>query len=297
MRWTAICLAVLAAACGDPEIWVEHCGEGCDAIIHVGEDDAAPQEVRPRDEVDPALLCVPDNDGTITAAEMPVVVNAVASYLVNAQGDAVSVDPAGAKEGDGWVWDFRDGPDAIHAGLRVEPPGGFWFSERFPDADYVSPFSPWDTDLLAAFRAAPGRTEMLGIASRHKDGPAYTLVIYDEPVSLYQFPLTLGTQWVSEVGFSDAVLQGVKNAGTERYEFTVDGRGTLRLPQFTLENTLRIRLDLTQTFVVSEGDPAVRHVWYLYVHECLGEVARIVSLPGETSGSFETAAEFRRLGL
>jgi hypothetical protein len=297
MRWTTIIPAVLAIACGDPEIYVEHCGEGCDAIIHVGEEDAAAQEVVPRDDIDPAMLCIPNNDGTITAAEMPVVVNAVASYLVNAQGTEVPVNVAGAAKGAGWSWDFEEGPEAVHAALKVEPPEGFWFSDQFPDADYVSPFTPWDTDLLAAFRAAPGRTEMLGIASRHKDGPAFTLVVYDDPVVLYQFPLELGNQWVSEVSFSDATLQGVKNAGTERYEFAVDGRGTLRLPQFTLENTLRIRLDLTQTFVVSDGEPAVRHIWYLYVHECLGEVARIVSLPGEDSGNFETAAEFRRLGL
>jgi hypothetical protein len=286
---------LLSAACGEaPPVTVEV--EGDCATLLVGDDvDATSPPVF--DSVDSAPWCIGNNDGTVTAEEMPAVVGAYVTYSVNQPGSPVAVSSAGASEGGEHVWDFRNIPGSVPLGVTVVDPAGYWFAPYFPGAGYASPVSLWTPGILGVFRSEPGRIHMLGLASIvPQSDPAHTLLVYDEPLVVYQFPLVLGSHWQQTVSFSNAVIQGVKNAGKETYKFVVDGRGTVLLPQFELANTLRVRLELTQSFVVSQGKPDILHVQFFFVHECLGEVARLVSEADPVGTEITQASEFRRLG-
>jgi hypothetical protein len=296
MRWFLI--GLIAASCADaPAVNVVATEDGCGQLFLGDEPET---DVTPPffDSLDQAETCLGNNDGTIEAAEMPTVVGAYVTYSVNGPGQSVAVSTKGATEADGYAWDFTSVPALTPVGIEVEDPADFWFAPHFPDAQYATPVSLWQTDLLGIFAGGPDTVLMLGLASREspEETAAYTLLVYDEPLAVYRYPLTLGAKWGQTVTFSDAIIQGVKNAGSETYDFVVDGRGTVKLPSFTLANTLRVRLSLSQTFVVSQGKPTIAHTQFFFVHECLGEVARIVSAPDEANKEFTTAAEFRRLG-
>lgn len=90
------------------------------------------------------------------------------------------------------------------------------------------------------------------------------------------------------------MVEGTPVASMDRYVFTVDARGTVRLPELTFTNALRVRVELTQRFPAGEG---VRKIQYLWMVECYGEVARMTSRDGELDPDFTSAVEFRRLGL
>ncbi len=294
----AAAVMALSACEADPEVKVIKECSTCDAVVWVDDvPSESPDGVPWIDQVDTLRACLPNNDGVITAAEMPVFLGAAVSYRVNAPNTTLDVAPSGIEQLGEWTWDFRNIPNTYAVNVKVEDPSEFWFFEEFPDAEHASPVSLYDTSLLGGYKDQDGMTLMLGVASREKNGAVYTLIKYDEPVQLFKFPIKPGSQWSQTVHFSNAVMQGVQNAGSETYTFSVDGRGTMLLPDFTLENTLRVRLQLTQTFVVAQGKPTTTHIWYMYLHECLGEVARIVSLPDEEDKEFTQATEFRRLGL
>ena len=247
--------------------------------------------------IDPSM-CPANNDGQIEMAEMPIVPGVVVSYMSNALGQTVAVNPAGTATDSGVLWDFVDGPADVVAALDIVAVSGAWFYPHFPSGTYATPVLLTDLDELAVFQVTDSTIEMLGLVSRHElPDNQLTLLVYDTPVVVYRFPIRLGQSWEQQVEFRDARLKGIKNAGRETYTFSVDAVGTLQLPQFGFENTLRVRLELTQMLAVSQGSNIIQTVRYFYVHECAGEVARIVGLPGHTELDFTTASEFRRLGF
>lgn len=177
-------------------------------------------------------------------------------------------------------------------------PAGRWYEEHFPGASYAAPLFAQELDILGVFAVFPDRFEMLGLASREESpSEGQTLLVYEEPVEVYRFPLALGSTWTASASFRDATLYGITNAGTEEYSFEVDAQGTVLLPGFTMENSLRVRVDVSQTFAVSSGDNPLLSVRHLYVRECFGELARITSLAGQTDPDFDQASELRVLDV
>ena len=252
---------------------------------------------------DGPATCLPNDDGVVTRDEVVPVFGAIASYLANADGTTVPVDVDGVADPDApglFVWDFRDGPRDVRVGLPVaRMPTDAWYAPSFPpDVTYVTPLGPQTPDILGVFRLRGSELEMLGLASR-EGGPGRTLLVYDAPVALYRFPLERGRAWTVEASFRDARIQGAPQAGVETYRFTIDRAGKVILPNFTFTSVLRIRLDLTQTFVVSQGANTLHSTHYFYFTECVGEVARIVGplTPETPAPPVTTAREFRRLGL
>jgi hypothetical protein len=267
-----------------------------------GPDVVRPPDVpRPPDTGEPAT-CRPNDDGVVTRAEVVPVYGAVAQYLANAAGTTVPVDVDGAPDPaapGAHVWDFRAGPRDVARGLRVERfDRGAWYAPNFPDdVTYVTALGPQTPDILGIFRFEGDDLRMLGLASR-EDGPARTLLVYDDPVTLYRFPLEVGRTWTAESTFSNAWLQGARQAGRERYRFQVDRAGTVVLPNFTFTSVVRIRMDVTQTFVVSQDHNTLHSVHYFWFTECVGELARVVGpLTPDPPGPVTEAREFRRLGL
>ena len=282
---------------------------GSDASV-VPPDVAAPNDVAPPPDRGTTLpTCLPNDDGVVSPEEVVILTGATASYLSNAAGTLVAVDADGIDDPDApghTIWDFQAGPRELATPLTIESvPADAWYRDYFPaDVTYVTPLGPQTPEVLGLFRVWDDRLEMLGLASR-TDGPGHTLLVYDDPVALYRFPLRAPEpgaepqRWGQTVTFRNAVLQGVVQAGQEEYRFTVDRVGRAILPHFTFTSVLRIRLDLTQTFVFGRDGNTRHSVQFFYFTECVGEVARIVG-PGVTSGPPATvteAQEFRRLGL
>ena len=96
---------------------------------------------------------------------------------------------------------------------------------------------------------------------------------------------------------SNASLLGLPVALEDDYEVEVTDVGTLVLPDLILDNTLRVTLRLRRTLVVGDA----KQITHVFVHECLGEVARVtseaVSLDDALDDEFTTASSVWRLSL
>ncbi len=242
--------------------------------------------------------CDGDNDGAIDQHELEVLTGLSVPYLANAAGESASVTPQGSEADGGTTWDFTQGPDTLLAEFDVGAPQDQWFSEHFPQAQWTAPLFAHQLDLLGVFDQSDDSYRLLGLVSRQEEPESErTLVVYDEPVEVYRFPLQLGSSWSVESEFRDALIAGVPNSGEESYLFEVDAIGTLLLEGWSFDNTLRLRIEVQQSFAVSTGDNPVTSLRYVYLRECFGELARIVSLTGETEAEFGEASEFRRLAV
>jgi hypothetical protein len=260
-------------------------------------------EPAPLDDPQPyegvALLpaCTGDNDGVIDADELPFAPGIVARYRI-AEG-AIDVDTRGRVEDDVVVWDLStpDPESEPLAELAARSAVGWWFDGKFEGADVVGPLDPAG-ELVTPIDVTEEGVHLLGAASATADPSAgRTLVVYDQPITLYPFPLAEGVRVTTTATASDAELIGLPTALTDTYDVEVTGRGTLRLPHMVLHNTLRVTLRFARTLIVGDA----RQVTHVFVHECLGEVARIVS-PAGTLGDviddeFTTAASVWRMSL
>ncbi len=261
--------------------------------------EAAPLDPEDASYAPPVLApdCRPNDDGVIEAAELPFVPGAAARVRVRAGPtpvDVVAIDVDGEP-----TWDFsRPDPESEPLGtLRLSVLGEQWFASSFVGGYYAGPLVPGGA-LLGPLVVDEEGVKLLGMASADPAPPeGKTLAVYDEPAVLYPFPLDEGAHVISEVRASDAELLGLPTAFDDRYDVEVTGRGTLILPDLVLANTLRVTVRLERTLLA--GD--LRQVTHVFVHECLGEVARVVSeakpLAEEIPDDFVVAAEVRRLSL
>jgi hypothetical protein len=261
---------------------------GCPEDGYVGPDAGPGQDSGPTPDVAP--LCQGDNDGVISQAEMPMVTGITVDYLVNAPGTMVTVQPAGQPKGDGTVeWDFSDTSGQVFS-VNLGSVWGSWYEPSFPTAQYAAALSP-GSDTLGIYRAADGAVWMLGFASPQE---GRTLAVYESPVPLVRFPVSVGQSWAVLGRITDATYEGQPYAATDTYNISVDQRGTLVLPYLSLHNTLRLKVELHTSL---PGGQTLHRIQYLYLHECYGELGRIVSQEGELDPGFTQAAEFRRLAL
>ncbi len=242
--------------------------------------------------------CRPNNDGVIERDEMPFVVGAVARIRVGEGPLAVNVDGFEDESGE-ITWDFSTPePTSQPLGrLELQTMGGQWYAADFPGAQYAGPLNPGGS-LRGAVRVDDTGVSLLGSASEEQNPPeGRSHLVYDAPVTLYPFPLQEGARAVSNVRANNAMLLGLPTALQDTYEVAVTARGKVILPDLILHNTLRVTLRLKRTLVV--GD--VQQVTHVFVHECLGEVARIVSptarLAETLPDNFSTAQEMWRLSL
>lgn len=279
----ATAMIVLCTACGGAPY-------GCEPAEPL-EDDSYSATLQAPD-------CRGNNDGTITFAEMPFVPGAVARIRV--QEGPVSVDTAGFDDEDGVRrWDFSTpAPESQPlARIQLDEIEGHWFRDQFPLAQYAGPLVPGGA-LLGALLVDEESVRLFGSASAEENPPeGKTLIVYDVPVVLYPFPLSVGSMAVTRARASNAIALGLTTAFDDRYTVEVTGRGTVVLPDLVLENTLRVTIRLERTALVGDA----RQVTHVFVHECLGEVARIISptvrLNETMSDSFTTAQQVWRLSL
>lgn len=240
--------------------------------------------------------CRPNNDGVIDSAELPVVLGARARVRV---GQSVNVDVSGVEQDGLTVWDLSN-PDPTTeplGSLTVEKMEDQYFQDLFPGVDIAAPLVPGNAQL-GALSVTDERWALLGAASKLEDPPeGQTRIVYDEPSVLYPFPLELGARVSSSSRAQNALLLGIPTAFVDDVEVEVTGQGRVVLPDLILENTLRVTLRLARTLLA--GD--VQQTTHVFVHECIGEVARVqsdaVPLDDVLDDDFAVAKEVWRLAL
>jgi hypothetical protein len=161
----------------------------------------------------------------------------------------------------------------------------------------AAPLAPGNAQLGPLVVADDG-WRLLGAASQDEDPPeGLTRVVYDTPTTLYPLPLALGASVSSSSRAANALLLGVPTAFVDDTDVEVVRRGRVILPDLVLDNTLQVTVRLRRTLLA--GD--VQQVTHVFVHECLGEVARFVSpalpLADDLPDDFAVADEVWRLAL
>ncbi len=230
--------------------------------------------------------CVPNNDGTITQAEVPMQAGLHATYLAaqNATWDTTgTIGDAGTR-----VWDLTGtltGDQPII--FTTQSPTGAWWANTFAGATYASLLSSSQT-LLGVFEASSASLLLLGVVSP-ASGTTQTELTYATPIVTLQFPLTVGATWSTSSNVT-GTAEGITSLYTEAYVSKVDEAGTMKTPYGTF-SVLRVSTVLTRTLGVV---PTTTRS-YSFIAECFGPVASVTSQSGETGTEFSNDAEVRRL--
>ena len=232
------------------------------------------------------LMCAPNFDGVLTKDEVAFIPDVTLKYRI-AQGATLSTE--GTIDEDGTrIWDLASDlegdADLPVSTLSVE---GAWYLKDFPDATYAAQLSQ-SSDLQGVFQATDTALLLLGVVSP-EDGFFATRLTLDPPVTVLQLPLEVGSKWSTETSVS-GMAQGVVAFFSEDYSSHVDARGVLKTP-FGNFDALRISIDLKRTI----GLLTTRVKTKMFVAECFGAVATIVSQDNEVEPEFTSAAEVRRL--
>jgi hypothetical protein len=243
--------------------------------------DAAPQQ----GSADAAPGCA-NHDGTITRAEVTLAAGRSATFRIATD---ATISTAGTANSDGTrTWDLSGALANDHDSVvETQPPAGAWWASQFPNATYAAQLSD-GSDLLGVFEATSDALLLLGVVSPQA-GMFQTLLTYDPAVTVLSFPLSVGASW-STSSTATGQTSGVFSVATEAYADDVDASGTIATPYGTFP-VLRVRVVLTRTVGVVQT--IVRT--YLWIAECYGTVAAVVSNDDEPSAEFTTAAEARRL--
>ncbi len=228
--------------------------------------------------------CTFNGDGTITRSEETFTVGLGALFAVNPPNTTVPVNNV-PQNG---VWDFS-APVSGEAKQfdQLVDPSGQWWASNFPTATYGERIDDGQ-QAYGVFRVNGDKLEMLGVVS-DQSGVTQTELTYATPIVALQFPLSVGSTWTSESDVS-GTASGVAFFAHEKYIFTVDKRGTTKVPAASFD-TLRLKMSYTQTY----GALVTTRITYLHLAECYGAVARVRSQDNETSADFTQAAEYRRL--
>jgi hypothetical protein len=255
-----------------------------------GDGAAASGEAGPEDSAAPdfdAGGCLPNNDGTITAAEVPLTAGLKATFRVATN---ETIDTAGTMNPDGTrTWDFT-GKLGSDQDVIVETlsPTGAWWAKDFKTATYSSKLSQSQTPL-GVFNVGTSALSLQGVVSPTSDGVTETELTYATPIPILKFPFMKGSSWTTTSNVT-GTLNGVASVYTEKYESSVDAAGTVKTP-FASFQALRVGTVLTQTV----GVVVTTTRTFAWVTECYGTIAKATSTSNETTAEFTQAAELMRI--
>jgi hypothetical protein len=227
--------------------------------------------------------CVPDRDGAITAAELPIALDLAATYYL---GTDTQVALAGT---DAWDLSEELASDQIIA-LGPIPLGTQWYATMFPGATFVTDAGG---GLDGVFHQDDQGLWLHGTASR-EETPT-TLVRYADPIAVLRFPLVDGLAFDQTGEIPDGVISGLPFVGADDVTVEVAGEGRLDLPYVRFSPVLRVRTHVVRR--PSSGSPVVGKRSTSFVFECFGEVAHADSKLDEANPDFTTAATLRRFAL
>jgi hypothetical protein len=244
----------------------------------------------------PAVFeCLPNLDGIIDAAELPLALDLGVEYLVSPSG--TSIDLVGAVDGQGRrVWDYSaEAPTDQRLVARAARLGPQWYASALAGGQFVVP-ALGASELDGVYTLDDDALWLHGLASAEENPQTgQTLLVYDEPVALLRFPMAPGDAFVSTGTVTDGRLDGLPYNGTDTYEVEDDALGRAELPFVAFAQVHRVRTHVTIA-PAAGGVTASRHQTSFFF-ECFGEVTRATSRADEPSADFTIAAEVRRFGL
>lgn len=240
---------------------------------------------------DTGVQCRPNNDMVIDRNELAYALGAQVLYVVNDDNTTVmGIQTQGRDMGMGLVWDFSMMlPTDRRVFDTVMVPTGQWWSALYPAASFTLPIDRANT-LQGIYQLTANSLQLLGTVSRDA---GRTNVAFTPAVDTIRFPLRVGAMWQS-TNAGNGFFNAVATATTNSYRFNVDQSGTVYTPAARFA-VLRLRMELDQTVTGTLIRRTQRS--YLYLAECWGLVARVVSTDNEMSTEFTRASEYRRLGL
>lgn len=248
-----------------------------------------PQTIEP-------LSCVPNLDGKLDADELQTSLDTPVSYLVNPAGQTRPIDLAGqinAQSQRRWDISAVDSTDQV-ARISAQALQGRWYANSFPTGEFVVPFD-LSARLEGIYRRDAQGFYLLGIASTEADPTeGRTLMVYDQPIALFRYPLEVGKNWVTVGRIQDGRVRGLTYAGKDTYSVKVEAAGQLNLPDLSFEQAFLVRTKVTLEPAVGQS---ITRQQISFMVECFGEVARVTSQDGEEEDFFSTAVELRRLGI
>jgi len=228
--------------------------------------------------------CLPDRDGAITSAELPVPLGTTATYYTSQN---LTIDNAGR---DG-VWRYAEerAADAIEA-LGPVALGAQWYAAEFPFGEFVVDGGGgldgiYHQDALALW--------LDGTASRAETPK--TLIRYDDPIPVLRFPIVDGDAFTAVGTITQGTVMGLPFNGTDAVAVDVTGEGRLDLPYVRFSPVLRVRTHVVRT--PSSGTPVVGRRTASYLFECFGEIVHAESKVDETDPDFTMAVYLRRFAL
>jgi len=246
--------------------------------------DTTAAETADTDTSDITQSCLPQGDGRVTRAEVPIAPGLQATFLVASD---VDFDTRGAAQAEP-RWDLAQSfAGDTKVLVTTLDPSNTWYGSKFPTASYATKLAEGQ-DLLGVFEAKEDGLYLLGVVSP-EDGLFRTELTYDPPAKLMAYPLELDTTWTSTSSVS-GLTSGVLTFASETYEGTVDARGVLATP-FADFDALRVVLTLDRWV----GAALYFDVSHLFVTECFGTVATLRSEAYVSGPEMTTLGEVRRL--
>ena len=234
------------------------------------------------------------DDGRLDVDELPVAIGIPLRYTAATDEDAaIPVDVVGSASANGTRWDFTGPvPDGAPFEVVAWALDGRWYADRFEDAPafaagrgaYVAPLSD---DMEGVFEKRDGEVLLLGVASVEEDR---TVVTYEPPITVLQFPLQVGATFSTETNGSGTFDFNPFYWSSDTYTSAVDASGTVETAAGPLP-ALRLRLE--QEVIV--GYLVVTQIKYSWLAPCIGVLAQVESDTGEDDPAFTHARHLRQV--
>ncbi|HEY4177194.1 MAG TPA: hypothetical protein VGM90_10195 [Kofleriaceae bacterium] len=291
MKRLSFLLAATVAACSssNPPCDVDgDCavGEACSAEHTCGTKDGGALEPAP----DTLAACTPNHDGTITRAEIAIVVPTSVTYRTSTETMVDLAGTADPTDATARVWDLSGALTGDHdMDVETLPVAGTWYASKFPDGLFASPLTVSGIVLTAIYANGDADSVVIQGAVSDADGLTRSELTYSPPLPAFTFPMSVGNSTTGTSTLS-GLLSGVPTLVSVSWTQTVDASGTMVTPYGTFP-VLRTRLDLVQ----NEGPVVITTHTYAFVAECYGAVAKVQSKPYELTEEFTTASEVSRL--
>jgi len=242
--------------------------------------------VSPPDAIVPDGGCLANKDFRILREEVPLQAGLRATFKVARDVDAPIAGTPGANDTRAWDFSGDLASDAL-ALIETQKVSDKWYKDDFKTATYATKLTEAST-LLGVFEVSPSALKLLGVVSP-EDGVSRTNVSYSPAADILAFPLEMGKTWTTNATVT-GLASGFFSTYTEKYESSVDAKGTLKTPLGTF-TVLRVRTLLTKTV----GVLVTTTRSFAWVTECYGTVATATSDTNEPNAEFTHAAEIRRI--
>lgn len=249
----------------------------------------------PQPDVPPTLpTCVPNRDGQITAAELPIVLGATVPYYASPDGTTRTVDLVGTGSGDAHRWDLSaELADDVIVGLGPVELREQWYASAFPASEFAVAAGG---GLDGIYHQTDAALFLDGTASQDEMPAAgKTLIVYAAPVAVLRFPIVDGDAYSTTATIPGATTDGLPFIGTDEIAVDISGAGRLDVPYVEFSPVLRVRTVVTRT--PSTGTPVITKRSTDFMFECFGQIAHAESQINEPNADFTTAAFLRRFAL